>query len=607
MKFNIRSPIKRLKQSFLDLQIQKKLMLSFALLIVLPVTLMAVFYLSNSKIILENKTSQYTSDILKELQKNIENTATDLNSVFEQVHNNATVQTVLYQVTLKQVNPEEAETYYTGESHLINSVLSEALYSHPTISSIGLITYFNHNLSSIAPKDSIALTEEQLMTIQNSNGEAVWLKYSEGIISYAQPVISLQDSSPIGYLIINMSEDELFNIYSNISLYKENDIFITDNKGFILSHGDKDLLGTRVEADYRQLVNKPDDTPLTLKTLNGQRYYIASRMINDGEWCLFYQISEQDFESDFISLMQIFFGITFIILLLALSVSVVLSRSIANPITELSKTMQQVRNGNFRIRSNYKAKDEVGILSDNFNRMIENANELVQTIYQKELLKQEAELRYLKFQINPHFLYNTLETINWISRIKGVPEAGEIAKALGDLMREGLKDEDFAQIKDEIKNVENYILIQQYRYGDKIKVSINIDPSVSEAKTPKFVLQPIVENAIIHGLDSKIEGGNIRIYGGSDGKDIVLTVEDDGIGIPEEVRRNLLNENLRKAESDEKSAHIGILNVHKRLQLYFGPQYGLRISSEEGVGTVVAIHLPLPEENDDTDASDIHQ
>ena len=254
--------------------------------------------------------------------------------------------------------------------------------------------------------------------------------------------------------------------------------------------------------------------------------------------------------------------------------------------------MQQVQNGNFDIRNDYHSKDEVGILSDNFNAMIENTNELIQTIYQKELLKQEAELRFLKFQINPHFLYNTLETINWISRIHGVPEAGKIAKALGDLMREGLRDDDFVPIKDEIRNIENYLLIQQYRYGEKIKVTINIDPNITEVRTPKFILQPIIENALVHGLDSKIDGGNIRIFGGYDGEDILLTVEDDGVGMPEEVRRNLLNENLRKANDNGKHTHIGILNVHKRIRLYFGSNYGLSIHSEEGVGTVVTIRIP---------------
>ncbi len=223
--------------------------------------------------------------------------------------------------------------------------------------------------------------------------------------------------------------------------------------------------------------------------------------------------------------------------------------------------------------------------------MIENTNELIQTIYQKELLKQQAELKFLQFQINPHFLYNTLETINWISRIHGVPEAGEIAKALGDLMREGLREADFVPLENEIRNVKNYLLIQQYRYGDKIKVSINIDPSLLQVKTPKFILQPIIENAITHGVDPKIEGGTISVFGVTDGTDTILTVEDDGVGIPADKLRNLLNENIRKADQG-KHTHIGLLNVHKRLQLYFGSSYGLTINSEEGAGTVVIIRLP---------------
>lgn len=584
----VRSPLKCIKQSFLNLQIRKKLMLCFALLIALPVILMAVFYLSNSKYILEKKSSEYTSDILTELQKNIENTASELDTIFTQVHNNAEIQTLLTEISLTVPSGGAVPANAKEE---MDGILRDISYSHPDIESIYLLSYYDHTFFSAVPKITSGISGEDLEAIKQNGGDTTWLKCSDNIITYGRLMVSLQNVEPLGYLIINLSEDELFDIYSNISLYKDGSIFITDRGGSILSHGDKSLLGKRVSQDYMNLILTSSDTSFSLKNIDGQQYYIACQAINNKEWYLFYQVSAVDFEHDFITLTQAFFVITLLILTLTLLVSVVLAKSISDPITNLSRTMQQVRNGNFDIRSDYQSKDEVGILSDNFNAMIENTNELIQTIYQKELLKQEAELRFLKFQINPHFLYNTLETINWISRIHGVPEAGEIAKALGDLMREGLRDDDFVPIKDEIKNIENYLLIQQYRYGEKIKITININPEISEIKTPKFVLQPIIENALVHGLDSKIDGGNIRIFGGCDGKDILLTVEDDGVGMPEEVRRKLLNENLRKSD-DGKHTHIGILNVHKRLRLYFGPSYGLSIHSEVGVGTVVTIRIP---------------
>ena len=584
----VRSPLKCIKQSFLNLQIRKKLMLCFALLIALPVILMAVFYLSNSKYILEKKSSEYTSDILTELQKNIENTASELDTIFTQVHNNAEIQTLLTEISLTVPSGGAVPANAKEE---MDGILRDISYSHPDIESIYLLSYYDHTFFSAVPKITSGISGEDLEAIKQNGGDTTWLKCNDNIITYGRLMVSLQNVEPLGYLIINLSEDELFDIYSNISLYKDGSIFITDRGGSILSHGDKSLLGKRVSQDYMNLILTSSDTSFSLKNIDGQQYYIACQAINNKEWYLFYQVSAVDFEHDFITLTQAFFVITLLILTLTLLVSVVLAKSISDPITNLSRTMQQVRNGNFDIRSDYQSKDEVGILSDNFNAMIENTNELIQSIYQKELLKQEAELRFLKFQINPHFLYNTLETINWISRIHGVPEAGEIAKALGDLMREGLRDDDFVPIKDEIKNIENYLLIQQYRYGEKIKITININPEISEIKTPKFVLQPIIENALVHGLDSKIDGGNIRIFGGCDGKDILLTVEDDGVGMPEEVRRKLLNENLRKSD-DGKHTHIGILNVHKRLRLYFGPSYGLSIHSEVGVGTVVTIRIP---------------
>ncbi len=585
----VKHPFRRIKQSFLDLQIRKKLLISFAALIVLPVTLMAVFYLTNSKIILEQKSSVYTSNVLSELKTNLENTVSELDGVFMQLANDPNIQQSIAFLRSDNSTPEERQQGV----ELANDALRDQLYSHSgLISSLSLVLCNNPSVSISNPStEPLIPDEDALKQVIDHSSKGIWLREKSDTITYVRLIISSTDLSPAFYLVINMPEEALFDIYSSISLYNEDEIFITDKDGYIISHSGKTLLGNRVGQDYLNLVSKSDGTPFSLQTINGQHVYIACKHINGGQWRLFYEVSATSFEQDFISLTQTFFIITIFILLLSLSVSVFLAKSISNPISRLSKTMQQVQNGNFNIRSDYHSQDEVGILSDNFNTMIENTNELIQTIYQKELLKQQAELKFLQFQINPHFLYNTLETINWISRIHGVPEAGEIAKALGDLMREGLREADFVPLENEIRNVKNYLLIQQYRYGDKIKVSINIDPSLLQVKTPKFILQPIIENAITHGVDPKIEGGTISVFGVTDGTDTILTVEDDGVGIPADKLRNLLNENIRKADQG-KHTHIGLLNVHKRLQLYFGSSYGLTINSEEGAGTVVIIRLP---------------
>ncbi|MGI5896265.1 MAG: sensor histidine kinase [Oscillospiraceae bacterium] len=581
----IRSFIRRVKQSFLDLQIRKKLLLSFAVLIALPVTLMAVFYLTNSKVILERKSSNYTADILTELCKNIENTSSALDSAYVQLTNNEGVQRMLTAIAQNE--------HFSLDDNSIDAALRDVMYGHSSVNSIYLLTYDDPSLCFSVPQGtSPEITEESLAIIDNNPYNASWLNLKPGMVTYGRVIYSTKSLTPLGYLIVNMPEESLFKIYSDISLYKDGGIFITDHSGIILSHEDKSLLYSQVGPDYLTFIHDPSDTPFSLRSIDGENYYIACKSLNQGQWYLFYQISAYDFEKDFFTLTQVFFVITLVILILTLTVSVFLAKSISDPISKLTVSVQKVQNGDFNIHNDYSSKDEVGLLSDSFNAMIDNTNELIQTIYQKELLKQQAELKYLQFQINPHFLYNTLETINWISRIRGVPEAGEIAKALGDLMREGLRDDDFVTIEREIKNVQNYLLIQKYRYGDKIDVTINIEPSITQVKTPKFILQPIIENAISHGVDPKIEGGKISIFGGCDGRDILITIEDDGVGIPPDKLRNLLNENLRKNQENSRHTHIGLLNVHKRLQLSFGPQYGLVIHSEVGVGTVVTIRLP---------------
>ena len=276
-------------------------MLCFALLIALPVILMAVFYLSNSKYILEKKSSSYTSDILTELQKNIENTASELDTIFTQVHNNAEIQALLTEISL---SVPSGGTVPANAKEEMDGILRDISYSRPDIESIYLLSYYDHTFFSAVPKITSGISGEDLEAIKQNGGDTTWLKCSDNIITYGRLMVSLQNVEPLGYLIINLSEDKLFDIYSNISLYKEGSIFITDRGGSILSHGDKSLLGNHVSQDYMNLILTPSDTSFSLKNIDGQQYYIACQAINNNEWYLFYQISAVDFEHDIITLTQ---------------------------------------------------------------------------------------------------------------------------------------------------------------------------------------------------------------------------------------------------------------------------------------------------------------
>lgn len=259
--------------------------------------------------------------------------------------------------------------------------------------------------------------------------------------------------------------------------------------------------------------------------------------------------------------------------------------------------MQKASEGNFELDEKLGGNDEISDLYDYLGIMIWKMQKLLSEIYEErihaEQLKtkqKDAEFKMLTSQINPHFLYNTLETIRMKAVVNKQYEIEELvsrlAKILRSTIRAGEKD---VSVQSEIELVECYLKIQQYRFGDKIQYHIELDEELAQCCIMSLILQPIVENAIIHGLEDKEEAGHIDIDVSRDGEDIIFTVEDDGIGISQEklseIRKELTSNRL-------KGEHIGIFNVQYRIRLKYGFPYGISVDSKEGAGTRIEIRLP---------------
>ena len=295
----------------------------------------------------------------------------------------------------------------------------------------------------------------------------------------------------------------------------------------------------------------------------------------------------------------------FVVCMLGMTASFYLAYSISRPISQLMSFMSKAESGDLTIRYWGERSDEIGMLGRSFNTMLAQIARLLSLTEVQERQKREAELRSLQAHIKPHFLYNTLDTIHWMARSKGAEDIAEVVQSLSRLFRLGLsKGSDIVPLADELEHIVSYLKIQQVRYSTKLAYSIDVNPQLQEYYVLKLLLQPLVENAIYHGIKERRGPGHITIEVTETTGVLILTVRDNGAGIPEDrlvklrQKLNQVGEELKSGEAEpyhleSTGSGYGILNVQARIRLTYGQEYGLHIDSELGTGTTVTVRHPI--------------
>ena len=296
------------------------------------------------------------------------------------------------------------------------------------------------------------------------------------------------------------------------------------------------------------------------------------------------------------------------IALLMICVSMIItgfiSSGLTRPLELLMNTIQKIGNGNVQLRAKIVKEDEIGELAQQFNEMLDQMEELKQKEYQTTQLLNRAEYKALQAQVNPHFLYNTLDTMASIAEIRNCPEVSHMSQSLALIFRYSLNMKDpFSTVENEIAHLKNYIYVMDMRMHDNIQYTFDVDEMTLKSKLPRLSLQPIVENAINHGLRNKRGKKKIGIQIKREQMDLVICIEDNGIGLD----TSAINESLRKNELDfvEKGNSIGLHNINARLKMLYGNQYGMHLESMLGEGTKVFMILPDRGEDSNNEEKDI--
>lgn len=476
------------------------------------------------------------------------------------------------------------------DSYFIKTELMNAFRNYGLLTDeIAAISWTSsHFETALCSKDNARVWNDDTAlwtnVLEGKHGET-WAisENNEGVLCCVWPVRSSDYTHIIGALTIYVYEPKICSLYNELLLTEKAQAYIVDQNGAIISTNDKELLRQAINSNLLLDSKKT----YALKLDNNQ--VILNRTISN-KWCLVCSIPKSYCLSEISGTLRAFLLTALFLGAIGIFLLILAMRRAVAPINDLENAMRVYGEGNFLARSSYNAQDEIGMLSATFNQMVEDCNRLREQIVEQQILQKNAELQYLQMQISPHFLFNVLDSIHWSAMECGAENAAIMTRALGSLMRSSLDKQSFVTLGEELENLNNYITIQKMRYGSNLTVVQEIPDLLLSMYVPKLILQPIVENAIVHGVAKKPEGGIVRITANDIPDGTLIIVEDTGVGMSAKKCRELLTSSGQK-EQNKKMAHIGIENVQKRLQLHYGMKYSLKIESKEGEWT--RVYLPL--------------
>ena len=410
----------------------------------------------------------------------------------------------------------------------------------------------------------------------------------------ADTIFSLVKSFPAtqqheaGVVLFDIRHDVIEQLSSRISIGEEGFFFVVDQKGDIV-YTPANPIVLRID---KQSSTAKSGTVDTLE-IDGQEYSISNVRSSYTGWRCVGVLPNTEFSSS-TQRVTLVLALTILTSILLVTFGALwTASSVTKPISELRGLMSAVEKGDFSVRYQGNSEDEIGKLGKNFNHMLEKIDELIQQLYIEKQSKLEAQLKNLQEQIKPHFLYNTLDTISWMARDHDAMDVVDLVDALTNMFRIGLsKGKDYITLREEKTHVTNYLYIQKIRYQDKLRYEIDIPEDYDSLIVPKLILQPLVENAIYHGIKLKRGGGTIRIVGRPVENAFELCVCDDGAGVDSE-RLALLREQLASPGDVQNKVGFGLFYIAERIMLCYGSEYGVTIDSIKNVETSVTIRLPL--------------
>ena len=541
--------------------------------------------------IFENS-SEYTHTIIQQMNQNIDSYIDYMENIAYLISSNEDVQDYLFD---EKIDNE-------GRYRILNQ-LQTILDSRSDIRNVGIISkngrmLINDGSKSVNQDLDLNTQEWYATALEKPNGPILTSSHVQHIISGERPwVITLSrgirdrsgSGEKEGVFFIDLNYSAISELCDQSTVGTKGYAFILDAKGNIVYHPQQQQLYNELQTENISLIMDTDEDTVLTGTGNDGKLYSISRSEKTG-WTVVDCTNVKELLSKSRQAQSVYVLTAIILVIVALLFSRFMARSITLPIQKLRDSMKKVQEGDFSVSDVVvDSKNEIGSLTKSFDVMTHRIHELMEQNVHEQEEKRKSELKALQSQINPHFLYNTLDSIIWMSEGKKNEEVVLMTASLARLLRQSISNEDeVVPIANEVEYARGYLTIQKMRYKDKLEFQIEVDSSILYIPLIKLVLQPIIENAIYHGLKYKESKGLLIVKGFMKDGNAVLQVIDDGVGMDEETLAHIYD----KHKVNYHSNGVGVYNVQKRLKLYYGEDYGITYTSELGKGTTATITIP---------------
>jgi two-component system sensor histidine kinase YesM len=613
------------KISFNDLPIRHKLVIHFLLISILPSIVLGILVHFTINQIITKQFDERTLQLIGKINKSLDTYMSEIQNITYYISFNPLVQEFL-----NSENLLENSQRYQGDQLFdeINFFLQGFTKLNPELAGILLVNSKNEYVSNEfkASSHQDFTKESWYREAVNNRGNFMVINHSNernitnGVIDSNKQVVSVVRSilNPItqetsGVVLIELKLNVISETFEDIGLGQSGFLMLVDEMGMPI-YAPENSTNIKFNAEWFS----QHSSGYFYKQIGDQEYQIFHRKSSLTNWSTVGVFTSNDSVDELREIRFYLISFIYLVSCLGVTISYFLSYSLSRPIVELTKFMSKVERGQFAIHISEHRTDEIGMLSRGFNKMLAKIRNLISLVEMKERQKRESELRVLHANIKPHFLYNTLDTIQWLAKEKGASEVSSLVGALSHFFRITLSNgKEMISFSDEIEHVKSYLTIQKTRYSHKLQYKIDVEPELASCSLLKLILQPIVENAIYHGIKERRGMGHVLILAKKVNSYIMIQIVDDGIGIPENKLQQLQNQlhqmtdqfnQVHFEEFNDKSADLsnlvsnekelnpmgyGLINVHARLLYAYGDTYGLSIESVLHQGTTVTITCPM--------------